>query len=91
MKLPTPCQGLLLDSLLRGYGTHRRTGETVGRFQHTSFGALYPAHSKLLAADLVQVDQTRTGDLGMKADAITDVGREGFDAKLIELTKLDLF
>lgn len=81
MKLSTLCLGLLLDFPLSGYGIHRRIGETVGHIQHASFGALYPALGKLLAADLVRVAQTRTGDLGMKTYAITDAGRDILSAK----------
>jgi PadR family transcriptional regulator, regulatory protein AphA len=91
MELSTLCLGLLLGSPLSGYGIHQRISGTVGHFQHASFGALYPALGKLLAADLVRVDQTRIEGLGKKIYAITDMGRESFDAKLTESTKPDLF
>ena len=68
-------------------GSARPSGISNTRILFT----LYPATGKPLAAELVRVDHTWAGDLGMKTDAITDAGRESFDAKLMESTKLVLF
>jgi PadR family transcriptional regulator, regulatory protein AphA len=91
MKLSILCLGLLREGSQSGYELHKRIGESMGHFQHASFGALYPALAKLEAGGLVHADQVGAGSMGKRVYEITDAGHEKFASEISKSTAAEDF
>ncbi|MBH68006.1 MAG: hypothetical protein CMM58_06610 [Rhodospirillaceae bacterium] len=86
MKLEIFCLGILFNGKRTGYEIHKLFNTSLAHIRQASFGALYPALSRLeiknlIAADLSSRDADRTS-LGKRVYHITEAGRENFVAQL---------
>ncbi|EKE78400.1 PadR family transcriptional regulator [Oceanibaculum indicum] len=78
------CLGVLSLGDATGYEIRKRLKDSFGPYQGMSYGALYPALAKLLAAGEVEsLDGDRVSALDKRTYRLTEKGRESLHSSLI--------
>ncbi len=74
--------GLVKEQELHGYELKKRLADTVGPGSGVSFGSLYPALGRLVAAGALRVVEPGAGSRGRKVYGITERGEQLFEELL---------
>ena len=90
MKLDIFCLGILSERNYSGYELHKLINTTLSHLRQASFGALYPALTRLQVKGFVhgatEKNETSKDSLGKKNYSITESGRVHFRTELQKLT-----